>query len=202
MYEPEVEQPKTGSGVKKTLSKLFRGVYDIVETLVIAGAIVIFVYLFVASPHEVIGRSMEENFWNGEYLLADKVSYYIGDPKRGDVVIFKQTETADYIKRVIGLPGESIEVRDGHFYVDGTMLEETQYLDSSIYTDPGNFLMEGKTYDIPDDKYFVAGDNRGHSADSRTFGPIDENQIKGRAFVVYWPFSHLKLVNRPSYNLD
>ena len=202
MYEPQSEETPKKVGVRGSLKKVFRGVYDIVETLVIAGAIVVFVYLFVASPHEVLGRSMEENFWNGEYLLADKVSYFVGEPKRGDIVIFEQTETADYIKRVIAVPGDTIEIRDGHFYVNGEMLDESDYLESDVYTDPDNFLMEGKVYVIPEGKYFVAGDNRSHSADSRTFGPVGEDQIKGRAFFVYWPFSHLKVVNRPSYNLD
>jgi signal peptidase I len=200
MYEPEPEvTPKKGYGIRRFAKRLFGALYDVVETLVIAGAIVIFVYLFVASPHEVIGRSMEGNFWNGEYLLADKISYHFNNPELGDVVIFKQTETADYIKRVIAVPGQSIEVRDGSFYINGKQLDESAYLESDVYTGGGSFLKEGEDYTIPEGKYFVAGDNREHSSDSRTFGPIEKEQIKGRAVLIYWPFSHLDVVKRPSY---
>ena len=203
MYEPTPEvKPKKGYGLRRFLKRLFGALYDVVETLVIAGAIVIFVYLFVASPHEVIGRSMEGNFWNGEYLLADKVSYHFNNPKQGDVIIFKQTDTADYIKRVIAVPGDTIEVRDGFYYVNGRLLDESGYLESDVYTSGGSFLREGKDYDIQEGKYFVSGDNREHSSDSRTFGPIEKEQIKGRAVLVYWPFSHLNIVNRPSYSQD
>ena len=145
---------------------------------------------------------MEDNFWNGEYLLADKISYFFKEPQQGDVVIFKQTESADYIKRVIGIPGDTVEVRDGYLYVNGERLDEDEYLDTDVYTDAGVFLKEGRIYIVPEDKYFVAGDNRPHSSDSRTFGPIEKDKIKGRAVLVYWPLSHLKLVQRPSYNQD
>ncbi|MDD3661577.1 MAG: signal peptidase I [Candidatus Dojkabacteria bacterium] len=191
---------KQESAAKRVARRFVRGVYDIVETLVIAGAIVIFVYLFVASPHEVIGRSMEDSFWNGEYLLADKISYHLNSPNRGDVVIFKQTETDDYIKRVIGGPGDTVEVRDGSVHVNGEPLDESEYLDAGVYTDPGAFLKEGQVYSVPEGKYFVMGDNRNHSSDSRSFGPIEEEQIKGRALFIYWPFSHMKLVPRPDYS--
>lgn len=203
MYEPTPEEvPKEGLGFRKFLRRIFKGLYDVIETLVIAGAIVIFVYLFIASPHEVLGRSMEENFYNGEYLLADKVSYFLSNPNRGDVIIFKQTDTADYIKRVIAIPGDTVEVRDGYIYVNEERLDESGYLDSDVYTDPGSFLKEGQVFVVSEDNYFVLGDNRQHSSDSRMFGPIESEQIKGRALVVYWPFSHLKLIQRPSYNQD
>jgi len=201
MYETSSEEVvEKSSPARKVLGRIFRGLYDVIESLVIAGAIVIFIYLFVASPHEVLGRSMEDNFWNGEYLLADKVSYLFRDPVRGDVVIFKQTPTADYIKRVIGTPGDTVAVRDGSYYVNNSRLDESGYLESAVYTDPGSFLTEGEEYTVPNGKYFVSGDNRQHSSDSRTFGPIDKSQIKGRAVFIYWPFSHLKVISRPSYN--
>lgn len=203
MYEVEpIESVNEVSITKKVLTKIFRAVYDVVETLVIAGAIVVFVYLFIASPHEVLGRSMEDSFYNGEYLLADKISYMFREPQRGEVVIFKQTDTADYIKRIIGTPGDTVEVRDGFFYINGKRLLEDEYLDSSVYTDPGVFLKEGRVFVVPDNKYFVAGDNREHSSDSRTFGPVEKDRIKGRALVIYWPLSHLNIVDRPSYNQE
>lgn len=203
MYETELsEEEANEQKVKKGLSKASRVIYDIAETLVIALAIVVFIYLFIASPHEVIGRSMEDNFFDGEYLLADKISYFVGDPKRGDVVIFKHSDTQDYIKRVIGFPGDKIEIRDGYVFVNGDKLDESNYLDKNVYTDGGRELAEGEVYTVPKDTYFVLGDNRGASSDSRSFGAIDQNTVKGRAVLVYWPFSHLKVVKRQDYNID
>ena len=205
MYEEELEKDQENikvSPIKKFLGRFGKGVYDTVEMVVISLAVVVFVYLFILSPHEVVGRSMEDNFWNGEYLLADKVSYRFGEPKRGDVVIFQHSETADYIKRVIGLPGDSVELRDGFYYVNGEKLDEQEYLDDGIYTDGGNYLSEGEVKTVPEGKYFVSGDNRPHSSDSRAFGVIEKSAIKGRAILVYWPVSHLHTVKRPSYNVN
>lgn len=205
MYEEEKQEAETDSeksklSFKKKLGGVTRNIYDVVETLVIAFAIVVFIYLFIASPHEVIGKSMEDNFYNGEYLLADKISYRFKEPRPGDVVIFKQTDTADYIKRIIGTPGDTVEIRDGYIFVNGHQLDESEYLDDNIYTDGGSFLPEGKVFTVPDGKLFVCGDNRGASSDSRSFGAVNMDKIKGRAVLIYWPLSHLKVVKRPSYN--
>jgi signal peptidase I len=199
MYEktkPEVKE----SNLKEKVGKFTKNIFDTVEMFVVALAFVVFLYLFIASPHEVLGKSMENNFYDGEYLIADKISYRFNKPKRGDVVIFQKTETIDYIKRVIGKPGDTVEIRDGHFYVNGKYLDESAYLDSDVYTEPGNFLSEGDIFTVPEGEVFLAGDNREHSSDSRSFGPVNLNVIKGRAILVYWPFSHLKLVDRPNYN--
>ncbi|MFH1547363.1 MAG: signal peptidase I [bacterium] len=199
MYEKTEEKPKEPS-FKDSLTKFTKNLFETVQLFVVALAFVVFLYLFIASPHEVIGRSMEDNFHDGEYLIADKVSYKLSEPRRGDVVIFQKTETVDYIKRVIGIPGDTVEVRDGHYYINGEQLNESDYLATDIFTEPGNFLSEGEMYVIPEGKIFVSGDNREHSSDSRAFGPIDINEIKGRAFLVYWPITELKLVSRESYN--
>lgn len=198
MYE-KTEEPKDLS-FKDRVVKFTKNIFDTVEMFVVALAFVVFLYLFIASPHEVLGKSMEENFHDGEYLIADKVSYKFNDPRRGDVVIFQKTETIDYIKRVIGTPGDTVEIRDGHFYINGEFLNESEYLDSDVYTEPGNFLSSGEVFTVPENKVFLAGDNREHSSDSRSFGPVNMDVIKGRAFLVYWPISDLKLVDRPDYN--
>jgi signal peptidase I len=200
MYDNTDTQEIKTPDFKNFLKKASHGLYDLVETLVIAFAVVIFIYLFIASPHEVVGSSMEDNFFDGEYLLADKITYHFRDLHRGEVVIFEQTESADYIKRIIGLPGDKLEIRDGSFYVNGERLDESEYLDPGVYTDGKKFLNEGDTYTVPQDKLFVAGDNREHSSDSRAFGPIPFDKVKGRAVLVYWPISHLKIVKKPTYN--
>lgn len=200
MFEPVPDKEiKPEPFLAKAFKRTFRAMYDVVETFVIAGAVVIFVYLFVASPHEVIGISMEDNFINGEYLLADKITYHLNTPQRGDVIIFKHSDTTDYIKRVIGLPGDTVELRDGSVYINDTRLDESTYLADGTYTDPGSYLREGQQITVSNGKFFVMGDNRNHSSDSRTFGPIDESQIKGRAVFIYWPFSKLSLVPRQDY---
>lgn len=199
MYE-KTEEIQESKSFKDKLISFTKNLFETVQMFVVALAFVVFLYLFIASPHEVIGRSMEDNFYDGEYLIADKVSYKLSEPKIGDVVIFQKTDTIDYIKRVIAVPGNSIEIRDCHYYLNGELLIETEYLDSDVCTEPGNFLSEGEIFDVPEGKVFVSGDNREHSSDSRAFGPIDITAIKGRAVFVYWPISDLKLVKRPTYN--
>src|SRR5258708_29761336 len=107
-------------------------VLDIIETVVIALSIFVVIYLFVASPHQVNGQSMVPNFQSGEYVLSDKVSYRLGNPKRGDVIVFHAPEAAgcpkgtgcDFIKRVIGVPGETVAVHDNHIYINNQPLDE------------------------------------------------------------------------------
>ncbi len=205
MYEASGDidiEKKNSSPLKNTLKKIGGGAYDTIETLIIALAIVVFIYLFLASPHEVVGKSMEPNFYGGEYLLADKVSYKFRDPERGEVVIFKFNDTQDFIKRVIAIPGDTIEIRDGHFYVNGELVNESEYLSPDVYTEDGSMISEGTVQTVPDGEFFLAGDNRMHSSDSRTFGTVEKSRIKGRALFVYWPFSHFKVIHQPKFNLN
>ena len=161
---------------------------DILQTVVMAIAIFMVVYLFLMRPHQVSGKSMVPNFQDGEYLLTEKVSYRLNPPKRGDVVVFSAppTRRQDFIKRVIAVPGDKIELKDGQVYVNSKLLEET-YLPAEFKTDAGEFLRSGKAYTLTTDEYFVFGDNRGNSKDSRDFGPIKKADIVGKAWVVYWP---------------
>lgn len=131
---------------------------------------------------------MIPNFQDGEFLLTDKFSYRIGAPKRGDVVIFSAppNRQEDFIKRIVALPGERISVQNGKTFVNGKPLAEG-YLPSDFRTEPGAYLTEGETMTLGPEEYLVLGDNRGHSLDGRAFGPIKEDDIVGRAWVVYWP---------------
>ncbi len=202
MYGDESLLTQPASPVQSGLKRFFRGLYDVFETFVIAGGFVAFIYFFIASPHEVVGRSMETNFLDGQFLLADKVSYFVSEPKRGDVVIFQHSDTTDYIKRVIGLPGDTVSIRDGFIYVNSEKLDESKYLPPNTYTDPGPYLREGEKIKVPPGKYFVCGDNREHSSDSRTFGPIDKTTIKGRALVIYHPIRQFTIIERQSYTIS
>jgi len=200
MYDLQGQsEPK---GIKRTLS-FFGAVggvlYFLIEVLVVALALAVVVYLFLLSPHEVIGHSMDPNFANGEYLIANKVIYKTKLPNRGDVIIFKHSETEDYIKRVIGLPGDTVAIQDGKLVLNGNVLDESEYLKSSVYTNGDDYLKEGQSITVPDGKIFVCGDNRPNSSDSRNFGPISLDLLKGKAWLVYYPFSDLRLVEHAKY---
>ncbi len=175
---------------------------DIIQVIVFAVAIFLFVYLLILQPHKIKGDSMQPNFPNEEYLLTDKVSYRFGEPERGDVVVFEAPhgDGDEFIKRIIGLPGETISVKSGKIYVNNRMLEEP-YL-NNIYTSSGTFLKEGAGVTVPEGEYCVLGDNRPRSSDSRAFGFITEDKITGRAWLVYWPPKSVGIVSEVDYNLD
>ncbi|KKQ83817.1 MAG: Signal peptidase I [Candidatus Woesebacteria bacterium GW2011_GWB1_38_8] len=192
---------------------------DTLEVIVFAVGIFFFVYLLIMRPHKIKGASMMPNFPDSEYLLTEKVSYYLHTPVRGDVVVFtppsqsgdlnsidcgviKSTPPTDisdeYIKRVIAVPGERVMVRKGRVYINGELLKEP-YIPESVTTEAKSFLCEGQEYTVPSDKLFVMGDNREHSSDSRYWGPIPKKSISGRAWVIYWPVSLSGSVKSPDY---
>ena len=180
------------------VKKIILGFLDIIEFFVSTAAIAILIYLFITQPHQVDGNSMLPNFHDGEFLLTDKLSYRLNVPERGDVIVFSAPPTAhcpaglncDFIKRVIGLPGETISVKNGHVWINGEVTNEP-YLNYAPITHggttSGSFLPEGKDMIIPDDKYVVLGDNRLASSDSREWGTINRNDIVGKAWLRYWP---------------
>jgi signal peptidase I len=200
MYEIEKEEPKTfKEKIVNILGSIGTFIYSFIETVVIALVIAVVLYLFIMTPHEVLGNSMHPTYRNGEYLMANKLTYRFGEPKRGDVIIFEYSETQDFIKRIIGIPGDSIMIKDGKIYVNGNQLDESDYLADTVYTSGGDYLAQGETITIGEGKYFVLGDNRPHSSDSRTFGPISEDKIKGKAWIVYLPISEFRIVTHEDY---
>ncbi|MBI2356892.1 signal peptidase I [Candidatus Dojkabacteria bacterium] len=199
MYEVDNTPPTTYEKISSFFAVLGGFIFSSIEAIVVALAISVVLYLFFMTPHEVVGTSMVPNFQNGEHLIANKIIYSISKPKRGDVVIFKYSETQDFIKRVIGLPGDSISLKDGRYYINDVLLDESEYLASVVYTSGGDFLHEGETVTIDEDMYFVSGDNRPHSSDSREFGPVSVDSIKGKAWLVYYPFSEFRIVKHAKY---
>lgn len=175
-------------------------VLDFLETIVVALSIFVVIYLFLMQPHEIKGISMEPNFHDNEYILTDKISYRLHTPVRGDVVIFKApvNPDVDYIKRVIGLPGDHVKIQNGFVYVNGEKLKE-DYLRDSTFLFPGSFLTEGVEITISAGKIFLLGDNRPHSSDSRQFGPVPIDSIVGRAFFRYWPINVLGVLPQIRY---
>jgi signal peptidase I len=174
---------------------------DVVEVIVFAVGIFFFIYLLIMRPHKISGQSMMPNFQDAEFLLTEKVTYYTRNPDRGDVVVFTPpiSTTDEFIKRVIGLPGERILINNGHIYINDKLLTES-YIKDDVVTSGGPFLSEGVEYTVPAGQYFVMGDNRPNSSDSRYWGPITKKVMTGRAWVSYWPISISGVVPKPNYN--
>jgi signal peptidase I len=180
-------------------------ILEFVQSIVLALSVFVLLYLFVAQPNEVKGSSMLPNFMDGEYLLTDKLSYQFGTPQRGDVVIFKapiseacSAEDCEYIKRIIGLPGDKVMVKEGKVYLNGVLLDQT-FLPAGTVSDPGTFSVEGVEETVPQGYYLVFGDNRTHSRDGREFGPIKKDSIIGKAFFKYWPIPSIGLVPKVTF---
>jgi len=184
------------------IKKLIAAVFDFLQGIVVILAIMVMIYLFIMSPQEINGQSMDPTFHNGEYILTNKVEYKIHPPARGDVIIFKSpnNKDVDYIKRIIGLPGDRVRLSQSKFYINDEWLDESAYLDSDVITQDGSFLSEDIEITVPDGEYFVCGDNRPHSSDSREFGPIPLEDFIGKAIVRYWPFNRKGLIVNPHYN--
>lgn len=175
-------------------------ILEFVQSIVLALSVFVLMYLFVAQPNEVKGNSMLPNFVNGEYLLTDKISYQLGEPQRGDVIVFKAPKSepcseseCEYIKRIVGVPGDRVKVENGKVYLNGALLNEF-FLPSDYVSDPGDFCQEGVEVTVPPGMYLPFGDNRSHSRDGREFGPINKDLIVGKAFFKYWPVPAVGLV--------
>ena len=150
-------------------------------------------------PFTVQGQSMEPTLHNHEYILVEKVSYWFHGPERGDVVVFKYPNdpTQDYIKRVIGLPGDHVTIRTTGVYVNGKRLAESGYIAAEPeYAGAGCLNCDVR---VPKGSLFVLGDNRNNSSDSHEWGLLPRGNMIGRAWVAYWPLPDLTILHQPSY---
>ena len=184
--------------IKQTLNSIF----DFFQGIVVFMAMLVMVYLFLFSPQEINGQSMFPTFYDKELLITNKIIYKLKEPKRGDVVIFKspRNKEIDYIKRVIGLPGDTIVLKNSSYYINGTKLEEP-YIGPTIVTSAGAFLKEGEPITVSDGMYFLSGDNRPHSSDSREFGPIPLSDFIGQALFRYWPVNKFWVIPSIPYGI-
>lgn len=191
----------------------FKKVVDGLQIVVIIAAILVLVYLFFIIPSQVDGSSMFPNLVNDEILLTNRLIQIVGGPdhffpdynyKRGDIVVFrKESMDSDLVKRVIGLPGERIKLESGQFFVNGQPLEE-KYIDTANYpTNPDTFLQEGVEKEIPDNHYFLVGDNRPGSKDSRNadVGFVARSEIRGKPFVRVFPLDKFTILRRGEFSL-
>jgi signal peptidase I len=172
---------------------------DIVVTLVMALALFLTVYFFLFRPFQVDGSSMFPNYLNGEYLLTNIISLRVSEPHRGDVIVFNAPPDPGkyYIKRLIGLPGDSIVLKDGDVYLNGKLLNESAYLKPSVKTYGLAYFKDNQEIKVPTSDYFVLGDNREESSDSREWGFVPKDQVIGISFFVYWPLNEAKVISNP-----
>jgi len=171
------------------------GIKEFVESILIAGVLAFFIINFIAQSFVVQGHSMEPTLSNGERLFVNKFIYYFRSPERGEIVVLDPPGDINaFIKRIIGLPGDEIEILDGKLYINNEPIEE-DYINGEMYRDFG-------PHEVADDKYFVLGDNRNYSSDSRTpqIGDIPKDAINGKAFWLYWPLTEVSFIESASYN--
>jgi signal peptidase I len=174
-----VETPTEGHGVRQFL-------LDVIETVVISMLIFLAINL-ISARIRVDGHSMVPTFKDGEFIIVEKISYRFVDPQRGDIIVFHypRNPEEEYIKRVIGLPGDHIQVDSGVVYVNGVALEEPYISDQPSY--------EAELV-VPDGELYVLGDNRNNSSDSHNWGTVPMEYLVGKAIFVYWPLNELGLV--------
>ena len=185
--------------ILEILRKIYTFLIDIVQTLLLAAAVFLVVYVFLFRPFQVNGDSMYPNFYDKEYILTNIIVLNFEDPKRGEVIVFKAPSDPekDYIKRVIGIPGDRIYIEKGYVYLNSQKLDESKYLKPDVLTFGGSFLKEKNEVTVPNEMYFVVGDNRSFSSDSREWGFVPKKSVIGKSFFVYWPLDKIGVVKNP-----
>lgn len=176
---------------------MLKRIFEFFIIVIISLAIVLPVRFFLIQPFFVKGSSMEPNFEDGEYLIINELVYKINPPRRGEAVVFRYPSDPKeyYIKRIIGLPGETIEISDEHIKIynqtapDGFILDESKYLPKNDVT-----IGEYKII-LKDSEYFVLGDNRQASFDSRRWGPLREEYLIGRVWLRAWPIARAAILS-------
>jgi len=177
------------------IKKISIFIWETIKIVIISLAIIIPVRYYLVQPFFVRGASMTPNFDNGQYLVVDEISYRFGEPEREEVIVFKYPldPSQYYIKRIVGLPGETVEIKNGQVIIysqnhpNGMALDESSYLTDEAIT-------WGETkIELTQDEYFVLGDNRQASSDSRQWGGLAEKHIIGRVWLRAWPFSLAKI---------
>lgn len=176
-HTPSLEAPADAPSVPNPFLGFLR---ELLETVILT----LLIFALVRIPTQTFrieGSSMLPNFQNGQFLIVNKAVYWFREPQRGEVIVFQFSDNPpkDYIKRVIGLPGETVEVRQGQVYING------QPLDEPWRPNPGSYTKTPIT--LGPDEYYVLGDNRNNSSDSHLWGPIHRSRIIGKAWFIYWP---------------
>lgn len=178
--------------VVKSIGNFF---WELIKAFLIAMAIIVPIRYYLVQPFFVRGASMEPSFDDGEYLVIDQLSFRFRQPERGEVIVFRfpGKPSQFFIKRIVGLPGERVRVEDGRviihnsFYPNGVVLDESSYLDKDVRS--GGHV----DYELSPSDFFMMGDNRPASSDSRSWGPLGRDYIIGRAWIRAFPFNRVEV---------
>ncbi len=181
------------------LQKIYAFFVDALQSILIAASVFLVIYIFLFRPFQVNGESMYPNFYDREYVLTNLITLQLAKPVLGDVVVFQAPidNEKDFIKRVIGTPGDTIMIAEGDVYVNGKKLDQSAYLKPDVKTYGGSFLKENQTVTVPDGQYFVMGDNRPYSSDSREWGFVKKSALIGESMFVYWPVTRMRIISNP-----
>ncbi len=193
--------------IKKIITSLLGSaglfILEMLKVVVLAGITISLVRYFLFKPFYVKGASMEPNFFDKEYLIIDEISYRLRAPQRGEVIVFKYPENPKeyFLKRIIALPGERVKISEGKITIYNQEHPEGVVLDEPYL--PADLLTSGERTFVPlnENQYFVLGDNRDNSYDSRRFGAVDKSLVVGRVFVRGWPFNRAQVFNHPDLNI-
>ena len=174
----------------RLLKQFFLAIWEVLEVVLISAATVVVIRTFLVQPFLVSGASMEPYFSDGNYLLIDEITYKFREPQRGEVVVFRspQDKSTFFIKRIVALPGEQVNIKNNQIYINGELLEE-DYLASNVRTAG---LVEAL---LKKSEYLVLGDNRYNSFDSRNWGSLSRDRIIGLARLRLFPFNDLQIFN-------
>lgn len=165
-------------------------------TIISVIAVFILFYLFILSPTEIGGESMNPSLRNNEFVLLYKLYYYQNEPQRGDIVIFKSPKNpdVDYISRIIALNGDTLQIKEGLVYLNGSILQEPYVVGMTMPSIDEGTIKEGEIFTIPTDTIFVMSDNRQHASDSRNFGPVQKKNLVGIPVLRFWPADRSGLI--------
>jgi len=183
----------TNIGQRSVLRSVGSFFWELIKVFLIAVIIIVPVRYFLVQPFFVRGASMEPSFENGEYLVIDEISYRFREPQRGEVIVFRfpNNPSQFFIKRILGLPGEEVEIRDGQVIIHNDQHRQGVVVDESAYLLPNTRTGGELTVRLGADEYFVLGDNRAASSDSRSWGVLPQDAVIGRAWLRAFPFDRL-----------
>ncbi|HEY79857.1 MAG TPA: signal peptidase I [Anaerolineae bacterium] len=172
-------------------------IWETLQTLVLAGLLIIFFRAFIFQNFVVEGSSMYPTLMQGDRLIVSRISYIFGEPDRGDIIVFQYPfgPERDFVKRIIGLPGETIAIQNGQVFIDGKPLPPETYVQNHSSEQYGPVTL-GK------DEFFVMGDNRTGSSDSRSWGPLQGHFIIGKAWLIYYPFNRFTFIHHPDLDIQ
>jgi len=184
------------------IKNFFSYVFELVKVVAVSLAIIIPIRYYLIQPFYVKGASMEPSFYDKEYLIIDEISYRFHEPVRGDIVVFRYPRNPGeyFIKRVIGLPGEKVQIKDGAVYVFNQEHETgVKLAEKYLSADANTYGLNEEITTLSSTEYYVLGDNRNASKDSRSFGPVDKKLITGRVLLRGWPFNRANVFSAPEY---